>query len=351
MTEANPSGATTIHEAAKKIGELLEPTGQPEPEEEETPLEVQDDETPEEPSSEVKVESESEEPEATPEPTEEPATWTVDEFANATGMTREDALSNLKGVVTINGEESQVSLSELQSGYQREADYRQKTMTLGDERKAFEAERDTTRQDMQAKLQQVDAVLNAQEAQLTEQYNSINWAELRVDDPQQYTLLESDFQKAFAQTQTQKANAKAETDRLIGEQRDKAQQTSQQWVANEHAAFLQLVPEWSDPKIAQAESAKLEKHLAQSVGVKPHEMMLFVDHRLRAEMLKAMKWDELQKGKPALEKKVRTAPKLLKPGSTTTKVDIKGEQQKKQRARLKKTGKVDDAARLIRSVL
>ena len=43
--------------------------------------------------------------------------------------------------VKVDGEELQVTLDEALKGYQRDADYRKKTMTLAEERKAIQAEK------------------------------------------------------------------------------------------------------------------------------------------------------------------------------------------------------------------
>ena len=53
--------------------------------------------------------------------------------------------------VKVDGEELQVTFDELRNGYQRDADYRRKTMALSEDRKAFDAEREQEK----AKIDQV----------------------------------------------------------------------------------------------------------------------------------------------------------------------------------------------------
>ena len=331
MSEVTPEqGAGTIESAAQKIGAMLEPMGDPEPEKEEQEINAQEEQEPEETEievSEVKDESDEVEQEAAPEAEEAPQGWTLDEFAEATGMTREDALSNVKLKVKVDGLESEVNLDELTRGYQREAHTTQSQMALAKERETFKVEQETAKAEMQAKLQQVDQVLNAQEAQLIEGYNSVNWAQMQTQDAEDGTAhavnLKQQYQEGFAQVQAQKEMAKQENTKLAKENQEKAQKVNQEWVALEHAAFVSIVPEWGDPKTAKAESAKLLGYLTEDAKVQQHEMYMFTEHRLRNLARKAMLWDALQDGKPALEKKVRSVPKLVKPGSPPSKNDMK----------------------------
>jgi RNA polymerase-interacting CarD/CdnL/TRCF family regulator len=62
-----------------------------------------------------------------------------------------------------------------------------------------------------------------------------------------------------------------------------------------------------------------------------------------------MMYDKLQKSKPAVTKKVSEAPKMLKAGSSTGNNNT--ETIKKQKAQLRNSGRVRDAAALFEQFL
>ena len=51
------------------------------------------------------------------------------------------------------------------------------------------------------------------------------------------------------------------------------------------------------------------------------------------------------------KKKAKVVPKVTKPGTGTTKGEVNSEKVKQQRARLRKTGKVGDAAKLLEGLI
>jgi len=63
-----------------------------------------------------------------------------------------------------------------------------------------------------------------------------------------------------------------------------------------------------------------------------------------------MLYDNLVKSKIS-KKKSKNVPKVTRPGSPATKGEISGDKVKAQRARLRKTGHVNDAKSVIESLL
>jgi hypothetical protein len=66
-------------------------------------------------------------------------------------------------------------------------------------------------------------------------------------------------------------------------------------------------------------------------------------------MYKAMKYDQLQKSKPELNKKLQSAPKMMRSGTSVP--VTKSSQDKQAMQRLRETGKVSDAARAFERFL
>jgi alpha-beta hydrolase superfamily lysophospholipase len=59
-----------------------------------------------------------------------------------------------------------------------------------------------------------------------------------------------------------------------------------------------------------------------------------------------MQYRKLMQNKPAVTKKVAEAPKMVKPGTTKAQASER-EQMKKEKARLKQSGRVADAAAIF----
>ncbi len=60
--------------------------------------------------------------------------------------------------------------------------------------------------------------------------------------------------------------------------------------------------------------------LSDAYGLTEQEIRASTDHRLILIARDAMRWQKLQKSKPAIVNKVKTAPKLLKPGTQQSRV-------------------------------
>ena len=87
--------------------------------------------------------------------------------------------------VKVDGEELQVTRDEALKGYQRDADYRKKTMSLAEERKTVQAEKDR----IGSLVQSVDAFIKNEQ-------DSIDWEALKEENPEQYIVKREALQAA-----------------------------------------------------------------------------------------------------------------------------------------------------------
>ena len=178
------------------------------------------------------------------------------------------------------GEEIEVELDELISGYQRSKDYTQKSQALADQRKEVEA-----RQSQLAGVQQEREV--------------------------------------YAQKQQAERNEQLQTH-----------------LQRESQLMSQAIPELAGEK---GNSVKKEiMSYAKSLGFSDQELGAIYDHRAVLALYKAMKYENLQKSKPDALKKVQSAPKTMKAGSSNP--PTKSSQDKQVMQKLRQTGKVRDAA-------
>ena len=242
------------------------------------------------------------------------------------------------------GEEKEVTLEELMQGYQLGADYTKKTQELAENRKAVEAEaraiieakqvRDTYAQ----RLQAIEQFLTSG------QESSEDLVYMKENDPIGYAVRVAEM----TEKKEQLAQVRAEQQRIAQQQQAEQQQNMSRHVQQEAQKLSQVLPEFSDP--TKGEQIRNEiRNYGKSVGFSDNELSQVYDSRHVLMLHKAMMYDKLQKSKPAVNKKVAQAPKMVKSG---TKVKEGNRDIRKQQLnKLKQTGKVRDAAALFENFI
>jgi len=242
----------------------------------------------------------------------------------------------------VDGEEIEVDIDELINGYQRTADYTKKSQALAEQRKAIEAERvhlEQVKQERQAYAQKLQALNQF----LSQQDQGENLEALKESDPIGYAV------KVAERTEREKqlAVVRAEQQRIAQQQQAEQQQSLQNHLKSEAQKLSAAIPELSTPK--GDEVRKQIREYAKSQGWSDEELGSVYDHRAVVALYKAMKFEQLQKSKPEIQKKVSQAPKMLKSGTSVP--PTKSQQDKQLAQRLKQTGKVKDAAALLERFL
>lgn len=324
MSDTQETGSLSVTQAANVFGGLMEPKKvTPEVVEEEVVEESEasaEDVGLEDTSEEFDSEDSSEDPEAGQDETND-----ADEEESSQTYT-----------VRVDGEEVEVTIDELLSGYSRTQDYTRKTMALADQRKSLESELDQIRQE-RAQLTQVLEQIDVQD-----QEQEPNWDLLYQQDPQQWLIQ----REVWREKQERKRAVVEEKQRLLQAQEVDKQRVIAQFVEQERGKLAEVLPQWRDEKVAKAEKAKVADY-AKRIGFSDQEISQFYDHRAVTTLYKAMKFDELQSGKPKAAKK--TAP-VAKAGAATTAPKGRDAYRKSQQ-RLAKTGKVADAANAFKHLL
>jgi Tfp pilus assembly protein PilN len=245
--------------------------------------------------------------------------------------------------VKANGEELEVSLDELLNGYSRTADYQKKTQSLAEQRKAVEAERvkideaAKTRDTYAQRLQVIEQLLSTQDTE--------NLQELKESDPIAYAIKVAERSEREKQLQA----VQAERQRVSQEQQALQGQRLQQHIQAEQEKLKSAIPEFKDD--AKAEVIRRDiRNYAKSIGFSDQELSQVYDSRAVQTLYKAMQYEKLVAGKAGATKKVASAPKTLKPG-TSNPQSSEQEAKKKDFAQLRKTGNKRDAAKLFERFL
>jgi hypothetical protein len=234
------------------------------------------------------------------------------------------------------GEEIEVDQDELIKGYQQGVDYTKKSQALAEQRKALDAERqhlDHVKQERQAYAQKLKAL----DSFLSQQNQGVNLDVLKETDPIGYAVAVAEQ----SQREKQLAVVRNEQQRLAQQQQAEQQASLQNHLRQESEKLVSLIPELSSP---QGDAVRKQiRDYAKSVGWTDQELSSVYDSRAVVSLYKAMKYEQLQKSKPELTKKLQSAPKMMRSGTSAP--PTKNSQDKQVMQRLRETGKVQDAAK------
>ena len=340
MTEqvGNPDTGIGLHEATLAIGKLLGPE-----EDNQSEVEALDPETGEaEAEYDEEVEASNEE-EAEEEDDEEAELDEEDSEEEATQELPDDVTVKVK----VDGEELEVTLAELRNGYSRTSDYTRKAQALAEERKAFQSEAETIRQERA----QYAELLPLLQQQLIQQASAEpDWDTLYNEDPIEAARLERQWRKSREEQSYRLQAIQAEQQRLAQEAAADQARAIQAFVEEERAKLPDVIPEWKDQETMVREAKELRDWaLAQGLTEQDVEGLRQASHV--ALLRKAMLYDKgrtkVQQSKVAPKK----AAKTIKPGSSGSQVDSRSTDVKRASQRLARSGRVSDAAALLEKLI
>ena len=246
--------------------------------------------------------------------------------------------------VNIDGNDTEVTLDELKAGYFRHADYTKKTMSLSDEKKVLTNELEQTRLERQNYLDALNS-FKTQNTNEIKELEKTNWNELKVNDPDSYNTKYIRYLELKELSNKADIEHKELTDKANKENQEKLKQVIQE----NRAILSRELPILNDPQ--KGDTVKRAIHaFGIKNGFSEQEMSHLYDARSVMVLYKAMQYDNLQKTKIDT-KKSKQVPKVTKSGSGVTKSDVNSEQVKKAKARLKRSGSMNDAAALIKATL
>ena len=331
MTEqvGNPQGGIGLHEATLAISQLLGPD---EDNQEET--EALDQETDQD---EAEYDDEGDAPE--------------DEYDDESELDEDDGEEeasqelpdDLTVKVKVDGEEMEVTLAELRNGYSRTSDYTRKAQALAEERKAFQSEAETIRQERA----QYAELLPLLQQQLMQQASAEpDWDSLYNEDPIEAARLERQWRKSREEQSYRLQAIQAEQQRLAQEAATDQVRAIQAFVEAERAKLPDVIPEWKNQETMVREAKEL-RDWAIAQGLTEQEVDSLRQASHVALIRKAMLYD---KGKTRVQQS-KNAPKksgkVIRPGSSGSQVDGRQTDVKRASQRLARSGRISDAAALL----
>lgn len=244
----------------------------------------------------------------------------------------------------IDGKESAAKFQDFLKDYQLKGHAENRAREAAEKEKAAERRMQEAEQAIQQRLaeQQQNLQSVAQLAALAQQelegeYKSINWAALAQQDAGQAFALKQRFEERqqringlFGELQRRNQHAKQEAERL-------SQENQQKQERQQRERLLNLIPEWKDPSVFAKEREEL-LGWAERTGFDHSELDL---NRAAHVYLLRRSWqhDTLQSAKSVVEKQVRTAPKLVKPGQAPQPEQAQAATLKSLKQQMKAPGK------------
>jgi hypothetical protein len=332
VEQHDPGSIDAAVEKLLREPEEVTPESEPEPTAElEEANEAEPEETEESPESDESDLDDEEEEELEEEETE---TEDVDDSDS-----EEEPQEETFFTVKVDGEELEVNLEELQSGYQRQKDYTKKTQTLAEERKSLEASKAQS-EELQGQLNQQAALVNELLNQELKQYENIDWQALKEKDTVEFLAKQMEMQEVH-QKRAALVDGMQKAHEL--QMQSHAEAYARQAEA-ERKQMLTDFPEWKD-------ETKMHSHQTQIIEYS--RTLGFTDDELRGvrakDLLvleKARLFDEMQSKKQAIPQK-KTRPVTRKVQKSKGK-PAKGTSRKKQvqaaEERFRQSGSLKDAA-------
>ena len=233
--------------------------------------------------------------------------------------------------VKVAGQELEVTLAELRNGYSRDADYRQKTEELSNQRKNFQSESEKQRLNYSQKLNQVNELMSMAQQELNAEKNSVDLEQMYEDDPTEAMRIEHRIRRKQEKLDSAKAKTQAE------------QKTQFDGFLQEQKRLLETkMPEFTDPVKASALKVTMKSTL-NNYGFNDSEVAQVYDHRIVMLVNDAMKYRSLQDSKPNLAKKISKPGKVFSSGVKQGKYEVNSKVRKEKFSRLKKTGSMKAA--------
>lgn len=251
-------------------------------------------------------------------------------------------------VTTPDGVKQVVSLSEWKDGYQAAERLKVHQIQLEESRQKIERERQQYAQAFQQRLGEADAALQLAQSQVVGEWNEARMAELRATDPAEWVAQRQQFQDRL--TRLERARADLRNKAVQEQQRQAAEWKARtdKHLEKERAVLAERLG-WKDEAKARTERDKLASYMRDQ-GYTDEDLGRLDDHRIGVAFHKARLFDEIQAGAKAAAKKVKIAPKkVLKPGAKRDAGAGQIEHENSLRAKLKKSGRLEDAVNLLRA--
>jgi len=285
--------------------------------------EEKDESTEDSNEEETQLEASNEEEESNDEATEEESEADLEAIAEGDEQTWESVLGvdegklhyddegNIAGVnVKVDGESSTIDMNDLIAGYQTNKSVTQRSQAFAEERKTFDSEKEQVEQVYRSKLDTVDMLTQHLEKRLIGDFETINWEQLRNEDPAEYAALRQDYATKASELQNIKTAIQTDSDSQKGEVNTQNQVKQKEYVDGQRAKMIENNPTWQDEAVFTADMNAHKTFLGEIYGFTEQEFDTVFDSRIIELMKDAKKYHD--GSKVAAQKIKKPVPKFQK---------------------------------------
>ena len=239
--------------------------------------------------------------------------------------------------IKVNGENVDVTLNDLKQSFSGQKYIQQGMKQAAEQRKQAEEAFNGLNQ----QREQLNQLMQQVEQQGVISQPTPPSKELLSADPLGYIEADATYREQMGAYQTQQQQ--------IGQQQQAMQQAQgqahQAHLQSQMAELQQAIPDFSDAKKAPKMKERLVKQ-GMAEGYTAEEIGGIVDHRAMKVLHKAMLYDQMMEGGSDVQAKLKKARPLMKAG-TKKQPTSDAKKQRQQMSKLKKTGSIHDAAKLL----
>lgn len=244
-----------------------------------------------------------------------------------------------KITVKVDGEELSVTLDDLKRSYSGQGKIQKGMQEAAEARKQAEQ----MKQQAIAAMSQLTAMYERAHQQGFKQAPQAPDRELFRTDPIHYLELKENYEADLKEFQAEQH----EFMRVRQAQQQQAVQAQQQQLEQQAEILREKIPEMSDPnKVDKFRSDLIST--AMEFGYNEEELAGITDHRAMLVLRDAMRWRNAQQSRTQVEKKAQKARPVTKPQAKKSQ-DPRRKQLREQKAKLKRTGSIEDALDFILS--
>ena len=284
--------------------------------------------------------------------TDETPVETLAQMAETLEIDIEDLKETLSHTFNAAGEEVTVTLAELESGYQKDADYRRSTAKLADDRRALEQDTENRMQLFTQSHTVTAAVLGFVHQMFTAELESPAMQELRARDPAEWAAKRQEILDRAGQLEQVRQKAAADYDNTLNSVRASVKESN--------LSQLNELENWGENARATV------RETFESLGFTEDEVNGVMDARTVKGLLElstlreenaALK-DRIAKAEAAAKKPLRRKPvvpvkagKGAQSGQPGGKQGVSKDRVSRLRRRLGQTHSVKDAANVIEATI
>lgn len=261
----------------------------------------------------------------------------IEEIAEAADTPVELLLAEVELYKDADG--NPVTLEEAKKATLRESDYHRKLSEIDKQSKEAEQQIAERRQNYETNIAQSNQLLNIMAEEYTRDLNSVNFDQLRDEDPAEFAAKVAEFN-----TRRETLEGLAENTANMRKQSEYEQQTQytqqiKEYKLAQEQRLFELKPEYkADPTARKQFETEAGEYLKSLGTFEDHEIDI-QDARFYQILEDAMKGRGLKAAKKTvIKQKLSKAPKVLRPGKQAQKGELKTNKRKASLARTKKEG-------------